>query len=475
MKIEKVLPNVANFIKSIRDVGYTFEVAIADIIDNSISANASFVKILALSDPKLQVNILDDGYGMNEKELVEAMRLASKNPNTQRTKNELGKFGLGLKTASFSQCKKLTVISKKENLISLRQWDLDYIEKENEWFLITPNISDYKDYSYYQELLNLNNGTLVIWENIDRYNKNRFSSKIEVLMNHLSLVFHRFLQKSFNPLVIDINEHKLKPFNPFNPDNLATLEKKTEIIRFLNHKIEVTPYILPHHSKVSKDEWNYYATNDGYTKSQGFYLYRENRLLIYGTWWGLLKPSDATKLVRIKIDISNKQDELWGIDVKKSTANPIPELRQDLKRILQESIKDGIKPYSKRAKKIQDKTTINLWDLAINDKKIHFKINKEHPIYNKIKNKISDDLEMLFDIYLKSLEHYMPLEAIEYHIQQNSHNISQKELLTDEDIDILIEQLKNVGMDNDDIEKLLKTDIFKDKQELFDEKFLSKN
>jgi len=475
MKIEKVLPNVANFIKSIRDVGYTFEVAVADIIDNSISAKASFIKILALSTPKLQVNILDNGYGMDEKELVEAMRLASKNPNTQRGKNELGKFGLGLKTASFSQCKKLTVISKKDNLTFIKQWDLDYIEEKNDWFLITPNIEDYKDNSCYQELQNLQSGTLVIWENIDRYKKDKFSSKIDGLMTHLSLVFHRFLQKSFNPLHIYINNNKLKPFNPFNPDNMATLEKKTEIVRFSNHKIEITPYILPHHSKVSKSEWDYYATNDGYTKSQGFYLYRENRLLIYGTWWGLLKPSDATKLVRIQIDISNRQDELWGIDVKKSTANPIPELRQDLKRILQESIKDGIKPYSKRAKKIQDKTTINLWDLAINDKKIYFKINKEHPIYNKLKDKISSDIEILFDIYLKSLEHYMPLEAIEYHIQHNSKNISQKELLTDNDIDLLIKQLKDVGMDSDDIEKLLKTDIFRDKQELIDAKLLSKN
>jgi len=142
---------------------------------------------------------------------------------------------------------------------------------------------------------------------------------------------------------------------------------------------------------------------------------------------------------------------------------------------LQESIKDGIKPYSKRAKKIQDKTTINLWDLAINDKKIYFKINKEHPIYSKLKNKISRDIKLLFDIYLKSLEHYMPLEAIEYHIQQNSHDISQKELLTDEDVSLLVEQLKNVGMDDTEIKKLLKTDIFKDRQELIDEQLLSKN
>jgi len=475
MKTERVLPNVANFIQSIRDVGYTFEVAVADILDNSISADANEIKILALSHPKLTVNILDNGSGMDEKELIEAMRLASKNPNLQRAKKELGKFGLGLKTASFSQCKKLTVISKKNNKLSIRQWDLDYIEKQNEWLLITPEMNDYTDNPYFQELQSMDSGTLVIWEKIDRYKKDRFSSKIDILINHLSLVFHRFLEKNFNSLNIYVNENKLKVFNPFNPEHLATLEKKTEIIRFLDHKIEVTPYILPHHSKVSKKEWEYYATNDGYTKSQGFYLYRENRLLIYGTWWGLLKPSDATKLVRIKIDITNDQDELWGIDVKKSTANPITELKQDLKRILDESIKDGIKPYSKRAKKIEDKTTINFWDLAINDKKIYFKINKEHPIYKKLENKLDENIKILLDIYLKSLEHYIPLEAIEYHLQQNSHSISQKELLSDNDIEELIRQLKEVGMDKDEIEKLLKTEIFKDKKELVNEQLLSEN
>ena len=475
MKTEKVLPNVSNFIKSIRDIGYTFEVAIADIIDNSISANASFIKVLALSYPELEINILDDGYGMDKKELIEAMRLASKNPNIQREKNELGKFGLGLKTASFSQCKKLTVISKKNNIISIRQWDLDYIENQNEWLLITPNKDLYEDNEYFQELKNLDSGTLVIWENIDRYKKDRFASKIDNLMSHLSLVFHRFLEKSFNPLNIYVNDNKLKPFNPFNPEHMATLEKKTEIIRFSNHKIEVTPYILPHHSKVTKEEWDYYATIDGYTKTQGFYLYRENRLLIYGTWWGLLKASDATKLVRIKIDTTNEQDELWGIDVKKSTANPITELKQDLKRILQESIKDGVKPYNKRAKKIEDKTIINFWDLAVNDKKIYFKINKEHPIYKKLENKLDSKIKILFDIYLKSLEHYIPLEAIEYHIQQNSHNISQKELLTEDDIIKLVNQLKDVGMEKDDIEKLLKTEIFKDRKEFVYEQLLSKN
>ncbi len=475
MKTEKVQPNVANFIKSIRDVGYTFDVAIADIIDNSISAKATTIKILALSQPNLLVSILDNGYGMAENELVEAMRLASKNPYIQREKNELGKFGLGLKTASFSQCKRLTVISKKNNIISIRQWNLDYIEEQNEWLLITPDKVLYEDNIYFQELEKLDSGTLVIWEKIDRYKKDRFSSKIDKLIDHLSLVFHRFLEKNFNPLNIYVNEKKLKAFNPFNPEHMATLEKKTEIIRFSNYKIEVTPYILPHHSKISKIDWDYYATNDGYTKSQGFYLYRENRLLIYGTWWGLLKPSDATKLVRIKIDITNEQDELWGIDVKKSTANPITELKQDLKRILQESIKDGVKPYSKRAKKIEDKTTINFWDLAINDKKIYFKINKEHPIYKKLENRLDENTKILFDIFLKSLEYYIPLEAIEYHIQQHSHNISQKDLLTEDDILKLIHQLKDVGMDRDDIEKLLKTEIFKDKKEFVYEQLLSEN
>lgn len=471
MKTELVNPNIQNFIKSFRDVGYTFEIAVADILDNSISANATEINIYTVPSPKLFFCMLDNGKGMSEKELVEAMRLATKNPEEEREKKDLGRFGLGLKTASFSQCKKLTVLSKKDGIVSIRQWDLDYISSTNQWLLITPSLFDFKGTPLVDELNSLESGTLVIWEEVDRYKEESFSSNIEKLRKHLSLVFHRFLEgsDSFTKLKISINNSLLKPFDPFNTNNDATFRKSSEKIKIYDSMIEVTPYILPHHSKVSRQEWEEYSTSDGYIKSQGFYLYRANRLLIHGTWWGLHKAIDAHKLVRIKVDISNKQDSYWGIDIKKSTANPMPEIKKDLKRIILEVTKEGLKPFVKRARKIHDKTTTRFWTTIPDDEEFRFGLNREHPVYQKLLSSLSEDGISLLNIYLKGLEAYLPLSAIQSQLQQNPHKVKQERALSDEDIEELVVKLKSSGLNEEYIDSLLKTEIFKNKRELLED------
>jgi hypothetical protein len=310
-----VNPNVQNFILSLRDIGYSFEVAVADLIDNSITAKSSLIKIYSVSEPNLIFCLLDNGFGMDESELIECMRLATKNPLDNRDPEDLGRFGLGLKTASFSQCKKLTVVSKKNGTLSAKQWDLDFISKKNEWLLKT--IDYYEHIPLLDELIKNESGTLIFWEEIDRSEKNNFSNVIDRLRKHLALVFHRFLEGADRKaLKIVINENNIKPFNPFNLNHPATQQTGLEKIMIYDSVINVQPYILPHHSKLSQQEYELYATEDGYIKSQGFYLYRGNRILIYGTWWGLHKSLDAHKLVRIKIDIPNNMDTQWGIDIK---------------------------------------------------------------------------------------------------------------------------------------------------------------
>ena len=192
MRTETVRPNIGNFIDSLREIGYSTEVAVADLIDNSITANCSEIQIYAVTKPIVSFAILDNGNGMSETELIEAMRLAGKNQHDIRDKNDLGRFGLGLKTASFSQCKKLTVVTKCKGSISCRQWDLNYIAEKNEWFLITPE--DYKSFPLYSEFEKLENGTLVIWEEIDKIPSANFADMIDKLRKHLSLVFHKFLE-----------------------------------------------------------------------------------------------------------------------------------------------------------------------------------------------------------------------------------------------------------------------------------------
>jgi hypothetical protein len=223
--------------------------------------------------------------------------------------------------------------------------------------------------------------------------------------------------------------------------------------------------VLPHHSKVSSQEWERYATEDGYIKSQGFYLYRANRLLIYGTWWGMHRATDAHKLVRIKIDIPNDQDEYWGIDIKKSHAKPRADIKSRLKAIINKSTELGSRPYTGRGKKIKDKTTTKFWQTIPVDNNFRFGLNRDHPVYQKIKTSLGENFDLL-DVYLKGLEAYLPLEAIQAHLQQNPHEIEQKSALSENDIRELIENLKKSGMDKEYIESLLKTEIFKNNKEL---------
>lgn len=466
MKTETVNPNVGNFIDSLREIGYSPEVAVSDLIDNSISADATSVEIFTLAKPSIVFAMLDDGRGMTEAELVEAMRLASKNPNEERDKNDLGRFGLGLKTASFSQCKKLTVITKKDEHISARQWDLGFIALKNEWLLITP--TDLSELPLFDTLENRDSGTLVIWQDIDKLPVNNFSEIIDKLRKHIALVFHKFLEGSVSlkKIKISVNNNPIKPFNPFNTNHPATQQIAVEKINIFGSSVTVQPFILPHHSKLSKEEYDLYATEEGYIKSQGFYLYRQNRIIIYGTWWGMHKAADAHKLIRIKIDIPNSIDIHWGIDIKKSIARPSEHIRNDLKRIISRVIEKGTRPYSVRGKKIEDKTTTQFWEILATKNKIRFAINESHPIYKKIIIGLDTQQREYLSYYLKGLQAYLPLDAIQARLQRDPLNIDQQEALSEEEIFNLAKKLKEADINEEFIQELLRTEIFKNRKEI---------
>lgn len=190
-------PKAAAITESLRSIGYSMETAIADLIDNSITAGANKISITGTFKGKnTALFILDNGIGMNETTLKNAMRLGSSSPSDLRDKKDLGRFGLGLKTASFSQCRRFTVVSKFKGRISGRYWDLDIINESDEWQLRTD-----VDPSYKERLKDLSQGTLVVWEKLDRIisqkdkdAEKRFNAKKNSLRNHLGLTFHRFLE-----------------------------------------------------------------------------------------------------------------------------------------------------------------------------------------------------------------------------------------------------------------------------------------
>ncbi|MCS5420299.1 MULTISPECIES: ATP-binding protein [Psychrilyobacter] len=457
MREEVVKPNLSNFIKSLRDVGYNFNIAIADILDNSIDANAKNIKINIELKPQPKILILDNGFGMNEEELVEAMRLASKDPNKNRGGKALGKFGLGLKTASFSQGKKLTVISKKGNKINARVWDLNHIEETNEWYLLTPQL-DYDSTEFYNELTLQESGTLVIIEEIDRYEEDEYENLIYSLRNHLSMTFHRFLdnKNSRRKVNISLNNNPLESFDPFNSENFATQDLGEEKLKVYDEDIKIKPYILPHHSKISQQDYDKYGTEEGYTKTQGFYVYRANRLLIHGTWLGLHKISDSHKLVRIMIDIPNNQDSYWGIDIKKSTAKPVKAISKELKRIIKNVTAKGSRPYTGRGKRITDKNIEKFWDLIPDGDNIKFGLKKKHPIYSELLNTFDEKQKNLFNLFVNGIESYLPLPLIQAHLNDNPHKIKQK---NNEEISEAIQKLIDMGVSPELIEAIKKTEL----------------
>ncbi len=290
----ELLPKASSLIESLRDIGYSFESAVADIIDNSITAKATKIEIFFdFINKNFILAIIDNGIGMSKEELIEAMRTGGKNPLDSREKEDLGRFGLGLKTASFSQCRKLTLISSQKNVKNATRWDLDFIAKEDSWSL---QILDEKEIDFIYKIEKLrDNGTLVLWENCDRVIDNSIEKltediiyeKVEYLQKHLELVFHRFL-KGKNHIDIFINGYKLKPFDPFFTSHLATQELSEETVILNGERVKIKPYILPHYTKVSAKDYEYYGGVGGYLKNQGFMYIGNRRLLNPGTWVRLI-------------------------------------------------------------------------------------------------------------------------------------------------------------------------------------------
>jgi len=412
-----MLPKASSLIESLRDIGYSFNSAIADIIDNSITAKAKNINIyFNISNQKFSLAIVDDGLGMEFKKLKEAMRPGSQNPLESRNKNDLGRFGLGLKTASFSQCRKLTVVSSQNKIQSAAIWDLDYVAEKDDWSLQILNEKEISSLYMINKLKN--DGTLVVWQNTDRIidetalelTEKMIYEKIEELQKHLELVFHRYLAGK-DKINIFINDNKLKPFDPFHSKHMATQELQKEEISIKDEKILIQPYILPHYTKVSAHDYEYYQGVGGYLKNQGFYVYRNRRLLISGTWFRLIAQSEMYKLARIQIDLPNSLDYLWKIDVKKSHASPPAVIRQRLKKIIEKIAGTSTRVYKSRGTRIST-SDISFWERHSARGEIKYTINKDHPIIDTFMIKLDNEQKYELSEILNLVASFFPKDTL---------------------------------------------------------------
>jgi hypothetical protein len=344
MDHEIAAPRASSLVASLRGVGYSAQTAIADIVDNSVSAGARSVWLqFSFDGPGSTVSILDDGRGMSEDELRQAMVLGAKSPLEERDSSDLGRFGLGLKTASFSQCRCLTVASRKAGRTSVRRWDLDQIVRgqADDWrLMIGPRAGSEMHVAL---LKSLSTGTLVLWEDVDRLTagtpandrraEDSFLDVVGKIEEHLAMVFHQFLGGQGPELQIFINGRRIKPWDPFM--TAKANPTPTEVIPAGAGVVGLQGFVLPHKDQLSEDEIRSGGGPEGWAAQQGFYIYRNRRLLVAGGWLGLGEPRAWTmeepyRLARLRVEFGTEADIDWEIDVKKSVARPPRSLRPRL-------------------------------------------------------------------------------------------------------------------------------------------------
>lgn len=346
-------PDPARVIEGLRDTGYDFNTAIADIVDNSIAANAGKIAIYIhlLPNGELAIYIADDGIGMNLDELKNAMRYGS---DRRPDPHSLGKFGLGLKTASTAFCRKLSLVSVDDSgEINKVQWDLDYVAQVG-WKLKQLQPSE-DEVELLKKTCGNDTGTLVVWETIDRLlrtkttagRQNELNKILSSLSFHLSVVYQRFLDPAFKlaeNLEIKLNGTLIEPWDPFfkdepNTELLAHEAPQIELPDGRVTQLELKAYAIPRKDTYSSLEKQADARIS--VNTMGFYVYRENRLIHYGDWLGMYTKDPHDSLCRVEFSFDHELDDALNVDIKKSRVR----LQEDIFN----HIKDNFLPAPKRA------------------------------------------------------------------------------------------------------------------------------
>ncbi|MBU1377072.1 MAG: ATP-binding protein [Alphaproteobacteria bacterium] len=418
-------------IESLRGVGYSVETAVADLVDNSIAASARTIRLdFHFDGPDSWMTLLDDGRGMGPEELRSAMTVGGRSPLETRSSGDLGRFGMGLKTASFSQCRCLTVATLPESgALSVRRWDLDYIARPdvNEWRLLTGPSAGSE--ARLAGLASSVSGTLVLWERLDRItaglthdrrSQDAFFAMVARVEQHLAMVFHRYLEGPGARLRIHVGgAARLRPWDPFLSAHPATEPTPVERIPAPGGAIQLQGFVLPHRDQLDDETWRRAAGRDGWVSQQGFYVYRNDRLLVAGGWLGLGEPrvwtrEEPFKLARLAVSFSNSGDAAWEVDIRKSVARPPRAVRPRL-TALADSVRTVARQvfahrgaYGKRAP-VSD--LVPAWLSATGRRGVTYRVNRDHPVMSRVRENLGHHHESLEDL-LRIVESTVPVQRI---------------------------------------------------------------
>ena len=464
-------PYAPTLIESTRAIGYSLESAIADIIDNSVAAGASNVDLFFFPVDEEYIAILDNGYGMTESEINMAMQYGSKNPLEQRGENDLGRFGLGLKTASLSQSSILTVVSKQNAVLLARRWDINYVKETGHWTLLVLEEKDILELPHIENLLEYKTGTLVIWQELDRLKAGEINfeqslgRKVDLVREHLALVFHRYLsgESGLKKLSIQINFEKIVPIDPFlTLKSVQAMDDEILIIK--GKKISIRPYILPHISKMTSEEIKMLGGKEGLRKLQGFYVYRNKRLLVWGTWFRMMRQGEMSKLARIRVDIPNDLDDLWTLDIKKSSAIPPAEVRVNLKSVVDSLAEKSKRTWTYRGKKEIDDSIVHVWNrFKTRSGGYIYEINREYPLLVEL-SETNPGLSGRLSMLIKQIEENIPLNTLYLDLTNDEKIENDKEFQVEDIITMIKEILKTTdkNLHSNMLETLKKSEPFSD-------------
>ena len=426
------IPPDPTVMESMRAHGYTLPTAIADLFDNSISADSTEISLtFRWSGRSSWISILDDGHGMSQTRLREAMRLGSRSPLEERDRGDLGRFGLGLKTASLSQCRSLTVASRRAGeSVTVGRWDLDYLARPDVrgWRLLaTPRDGSEERL---RPLADQQQGTLVLLEVLDRVVgdadvddsaiRNHFQRQVDDVRRHLEMVFHRLLES--RRVRVCINDVDLKPWDPFLRGHPATYCSPADTIPIAGHDepVQLTGFVLPHKDRLGAEAHAAASGPAGWNAQQGFYLYRNERLIVAGSWLGLgpgrgWTKEEHYKLARLKLDVPSSMDHLWQLDVKKSSAHPPPNVAERLTGLAQsirQRARDVFSHRGRHGTRPRQQQVSRPWKFVTNHGITTYRIDRDHPVLAALLSSVSGQTRKDVEAALRIIEETVPVHQI---------------------------------------------------------------
>lgn len=444
MKSRPLPPEASVLLESMRAIGYDAATAVADLIDNSITAGARRVSIRFEPGRPSALAVLDDGAGMTEDELEIAMRHGSRNPADVRPPEDLGRFGLGLKTASLSQCRRLVVVTKKAEALHGMVWDLDDVAASRAWSVGVFEPGDMDDLPFVDELKQFSSGTLVLWQKLDVLAAGDsgdgavLGDRVGHLSEHLGLVFHRYLAGRTRPLVIDVNLQPVVPLDPFLEHD-GSIVGEEERIQVEGHPVVLRAFTLPHISRLTKAQIEKAGGEVGLRRQQGFYVYRNHRLIVWGTWFRIFRQEELTKLTRVRVDVPNSLDHLWGLDIKKSHAFPPAALRTRLLGLVPTMVRPSRQAHQYRGR-VARVGIRAIWRRVEDRDGIRYEIDHEHPLIAALRANADNGMLTELDNILRIVAESLPIEAL-YNDRANDQIGHKVERPEDDGLSAQLEEL----------------------------------